>query len=110
MMHNDFIQLLSTLKGLTPEQARQVRQQLDRQGAPPKRPAALMRGEAAKAAKQLRAAAPPKKKMTEDEFHRHIIEIGLMSGQGSPGTGVFVHAGHVRSDSRAGWTPEKELG
>ena len=29
--------------------------------------------------KRRKAAATPKKKMTKDEFHRHLIEIGLMS-------------------------------
>jgi hypothetical protein len=79
MTHNDFNQLLSSIKGLTPEQARQVRQQLDRQSAPPKEPTARVPGKAAKTSKQPRAAAAPKKKMTKDEFHRHLIENGLMS-------------------------------
>jgi hypothetical protein len=79
MTRTDFNQLLSSLKGLTPEQARQLRQQLDRQGAPPKKPAAPLPGKAAKTAKPPKAAATPKQKMTKDEFHRHLIEIGLMS-------------------------------
>jgi hypothetical protein len=79
MTHTDFNQLLSSLEGLTPEQARQVRQQLDRQGAPLKKPAAPRPGKAAKTPRQPKAAAAPKKKMTKDEFHRHLIEIGLMS-------------------------------
>jgi hypothetical protein len=79
MTHTDFNHLLSRLEGLTPEQARQVRQQLDRQSVPPKKPTAPTPGKAAKASKQPGAAASSQKKMTKDEFHRHLIEIGLMS-------------------------------
>jgi hypothetical protein len=79
MTRADFNQLLSSLKGLTPEQARQVRQHLDRQSAPPKKPAAPAPGKVPRTAKQPKATAVPKKKMTKDEFHRHLIEIGLMS-------------------------------
>ena len=77
MTHTDFNQLLSSIKALTPEQARQVRQQLDRQSTPPKKPTAPTPDKAAKTSKQAKAA--PKKKMTKDEFHHHLIEIGLMS-------------------------------
>src|SRR5262249_6315019 len=70
--------LLSSIKGLTPEQARQVRQRLDRQSTPPKKPTVRAPGKAAKTSKQPRAAAAPKK-MTKDEFHRPLIEIGLLS-------------------------------
>ena len=75
MTHTDFNHLLSSIKALSPEQVRQLRQQLDRQLAQPKTPAAPPSAKAAKRAK----AAPPKKKMTEAEFDQHLLEIGLMS-------------------------------
>ena len=40
MTHNEFNHILSSIKGLSPEQLRQLRQQLDRQLAQPKPPAA----------------------------------------------------------------------
>ena len=75
MTHNDFNQLLSSIKALSPEQARQLRQQLDRQSARPiKSPAKP----SSKTATRTRTA-PPKKKMTEAEFDQHLLEIGLLS-------------------------------
>ncbi len=77
MTHIDFNQLLSSLDALSPDQVRQLRQQLDRQLTKPKTPAAKPSG---KGTKRTKAAPPPAKKpMTKDEFHRHLIEIGLMS-------------------------------
>jgi hypothetical protein len=75
MTQTDFNHLLSSIKGLSPAQARQLRQQLDHQLAQAKQPAppAL-----AKVAKRARPA-PPKKKMTEAEFDQHLLKIGLMS-------------------------------
>ena len=40
MTHTDFNQILSSIKALSPEQARQLRQQLNRQIAQPKKPTA----------------------------------------------------------------------
>ena len=40
MTHSDFNHLLSSIKALSPEQMRQLRQQLDRQVAQPKKPTA----------------------------------------------------------------------
>ena len=40
MTHSDFHQLLSSIKGLSPEQVRQLRQQLDKQLDKPKKPTA----------------------------------------------------------------------
>ena len=70
MTHSDFDHLLSSLKGLSAEQARQLRRQLDRQFAEPKQPAA---------ARTRAKAGPPRKKMTEAEFDQHLLKIGLMS-------------------------------
>ena len=81
MTHSDFNQLLSSIKALSPRQMQQLRLQLDSElahptphagGQPPKPPA--------KGAKRTKAAPQQAKKpMTRDEFHRHLIEIGLMS-------------------------------
>jgi hypothetical protein len=80
MKHSDFNHLLSSLKTLSPMQARQLRQQLDRQFAPPKPPPALTPG---KAAKRARPAAPTKR-MTEAEFDQHLLQIGLISSLPDP--------------------------
>ncbi|HZW32349.1 MAG TPA: hypothetical protein VFF52_16670 [Isosphaeraceae bacterium] len=82
MTHTDFHHLLSSLKGLTPEQARQVRQQLDRQSAPPKKRPAPPTGKSAKRAK----ATPPqaKKPLTEAEFQQHLLNIGLITALPDP--------------------------
>jgi hypothetical protein len=80
MTPSDFNHLLSSLKGLSAEQARQLRQQLDRQLAQPKAPAARPPRNVAKRAK----AAPPKKKMTEEEFDQHLLKIGLVSSLPDP--------------------------
>jgi hypothetical protein len=74
MTHTDFNHLLSSIKALTPEQMRRLRQQLDKELTPPSKPLARKGAKRAKAAPQ-----PAKKPMTKDEFHRHLIEIGLMS-------------------------------
>lgn len=82
MTHTDFNQLLSSLKGLTPEQVRQVREQLDRQGARSKPPTAVKAG---KAPKRARPAAPqPKKPLTEEEFQQHLLKIGLVTSLPDP--------------------------
>jgi hypothetical protein len=74
MTHADFNHLLSSIKALTPEQMRRLRQQLDKELTPPSKPLARKSGKRAKAAPQS-----AKKPMTKDEFHRHLIEIGVMS-------------------------------
>ena len=75
MTHSDFNHLLSSIKGLSPAQVRQLRRQLDQQLARPGKPSAPA---SAKTAKRARPA-PPKKKMTEAEFDQHLLNIGLMS-------------------------------
>ena len=77
MTHIDFNHLLSSLEALSPEQVRQLRQQLDRQLAKPKTPTAKPSG---KVARHTNAAPQPAKTpITKDEFLRHLIEVGLMS-------------------------------
>jgi UDP:flavonoid glycosyltransferase YjiC (YdhE family) len=78
MTHSDFNHLLSSLEGLSAEQARQLRQQLDRQIAQPKAPAVR------KPAKRARAATPKKKPLTRDEFNQHLLKIGLISSLPDP--------------------------
>jgi hypothetical protein len=80
MTHSDFDHILSSLKALSPEQARRLRQQLDRQHAQPKTPAAPT---PVKVAKRGRAS-PPKKKMTEAEFDQHLLRIGLITSLPDP--------------------------
>jgi hypothetical protein len=77
MTHNDFDHLLSSIKALSPEQVRQLRQQLDTQLAQPKKRPAPASGKGAKRAK----AAPQqaRKPLTEAEFDQHLLKIGLMS-------------------------------
>src|SRR5208282_4147999 len=79
MTHTDFNHILSSLKTLSPEQVRQLRQQLDRQLAQPNKPAARTSAKAAKRGK----AAPPKK-MTDAEFDEHLLKIGLISSLPDP--------------------------
>jgi hypothetical protein len=76
MTHSDFNQLLSSIKALSPEQMRQLRQQLDRQLAEPKRPRARP---SAKTPKQTRAAPPKKKPLTRDEFNQRLMAAGLIT-------------------------------
>jgi hypothetical protein len=62
MTHIDFNQLLSSLEALSPDQARQLRQQLDRRLPTPMTPAAKPSGKGAKPTKA--ASQPAKKPMT----------------------------------------------
>ena len=76
MTHSDFNHLLSSIKGLSPEQLRQLRQQLDRQLAQPEKPAPPG---ATKTAKRVKAATPPKKTLTPAEIDQYMLSIGLLS-------------------------------
>ncbi len=76
MTHSDFNQLLNSSKGLSPEQARQLREQLDRQSASPKKPTAPTPG---KSAKRARPAQAPNKPISIDELHRKMIARGLIT-------------------------------
>jgi hypothetical protein len=85
MSHSEFNHILSSIKALSQRQMRQLRQQIDSElshhnlhaEGQPKKPPARTLGKASKRAKT--APPPAKKPMTRDEFHRHLIEIGLMS-------------------------------
>ncbi len=80
MTHSDFNHLLSSIEGLSPEQLRQLRQQLDRQLAQPKK---LVSPASAKRAKP---AAPParKKPMTRDEFNQRLLAEGRLASLPNP--------------------------
>ena len=77
MTHSDFNQLLSTIKGLSPEQVRQLRQQIDSQLAPPKQTTVQTSGEGAKRTKTI--AHKSKKPRTEAELQQHMLKMGLMT-------------------------------
>jgi hypothetical protein len=81
MTHSDFNHLLSRIKGLSPEQVRQLRQQLDSQLAQPKKPTAPAPG---KAAKRAKPAAPKKKPLTADEFNQRLFAAGRIASLPDP--------------------------
>ena len=76
MTHNEFNHLLSSVKMLSPEQARQLRRQIDSQLAPPKKASVQSSGEAAKRAKPAQA---PNKPPSIEELHRKMIARGLIT-------------------------------
>jgi hypothetical protein len=77
----DFDHLLSSIKGLSPEQLRQLRQQLNRQLAQPKKPTAPAPG---KAAKRAKPAAPKKMPRTADEFNQRLFAAGRIASLPDP--------------------------
>jgi hypothetical protein len=81
MTHTDFNHLLSSIKALTPEQARRLRQQLDRQVAEPKYRPATPPG---KSAKRAKPAQVPKKPLTRNEFHRQLLAEGRIASLPDP--------------------------
>jgi hypothetical protein len=77
MTQTDFNQLLSSLKGLSAEQVRHLRQRLDRQLARAPKSAALA---PAKTAKRPKAATPSATKpLSIDEIHRQMMARGLIT-------------------------------
>jgi hypothetical protein len=79
MTHTDFNQLLSSIKTLSPDQVRQLRQQLDQQLAQSKKRAtAPTPSKAAKRAKSAEAEAPSKPSSIE-ELHRKMMARGLIT-------------------------------
>lgn len=77
MTQTDFNHLLSSIKGLSPDQVRQLRQQLDQQLAQPKKPLAKPSSKSAKRAKS--APAAEKKPLSIDEIHRQMMARGLIT-------------------------------
>ena len=77
MTHTDFNHLLSSIRGLSPDQLRQLRQQLDRQLIQEKKSAPPA---SAKGAKRADAdKAKPKKPMTVAELHQKLLAEGRIS-------------------------------
>jgi len=74
MTHSDFNQLLSSIKALSPEQVRQLRQHLDNRLAQPKKPMAPTPGKAARRAKPAQA---PNQPPSIEELHRKMMARGL---------------------------------
>jgi hypothetical protein len=75
MTHSDFHHLLTSVNSLSPEQMRQLRQQLDKQLAQPQKPTAPTPG---KSAKRARTAQAPAKAPSLDELHRKMMARGLI--------------------------------
>jgi hypothetical protein len=81
MTQSDFNHLLSSIKGLSPAQVRQLRQRLDQQLAQPKKPTAAKPG---KTAKPPKAVAAKKKPLTRDEFNRRLLAEGRLASLPNP--------------------------
>jgi hypothetical protein len=81
MTHINFNHLLSSIKSLSPEQLRQLRHQLDRQLAQPKKPTATAPG---KSAKRVKSAARKKKPLTADEFNQRLFAAGRIASLPDP--------------------------
>ena len=78
MSHSEFNHLLSSLKALSPEQMRRLRQQIDSELAQPKKPAR-------KGATRTKAAPQQARKpLTEAEFNQHLLSIGLITSLPDP--------------------------
>ena len=76
MTHSDFNHLLSSIKGLSPAQVRQLRQQLDKQLAQPEKPAPPA---SAKTAKRAKSGPAPAKARSIEELHRGMMARGLIT-------------------------------
>jgi hypothetical protein len=78
MTQTDFNQLLSSIKALSPAQARRLRQQLDRQLAHPKKRPVSASG------KDAKPALPRKRPLTADEFNQRLFAAGRISSLPNP--------------------------
>ena|SRR5271157_3348043 len=78
MTHSDFHQLLTSIKALSLEQVRQLRQHLDKQVAELKKPTAPPTRKAAKRTKPATRQAK-KKPPTRDEFNQRLMAAGLIT-------------------------------
>jgi hypothetical protein len=76
MTHSDFNHLLSSIKGLSAGQWRQLLQQLEKELAEPSKP---LVPPPVKKAKQPKATAAKKKPLTRDEFNRRLMAAGLIT-------------------------------
>ena len=80
MTQIEFNRLLSQIKALPPEQMRQLRQQIDALAEPGK----PLAPPPAKKAKPARTAAPKKRPLTRDEFHRRLLAEGRLASLPDP--------------------------
>jgi hypothetical protein len=74
MTHIDFNHLLSSIRVLSAGQLRQLREQLDKQLAQPKKPVAPARGNASKRSKPAQSLTKPP---SLDELHRKMMARGF---------------------------------
>ena len=81
MTHSDFNHFLSSLKAMSPEQMRRLRQQIDSELAHPKK---LLVQAAAKGAKRAKPAVPKKKPTTPDEFNQRLLAEGRIASLPDP--------------------------
>jgi hypothetical protein len=72
MTQSDFNHLLTSIKGLSPAQVRQLRQQLDKQLAQAKKPATSA------PAKTAKRARPANESLSADDPRRAMMESGLI--------------------------------
>ena len=80
MTHSEFNRLLGSIKALSPEQLRQLRQQLDGDLAHDEPQAGEQPAQTSGRSKRTKAAPPkPKKPLTEVEFNQHLLSIGLIT-------------------------------
>ncbi len=77
MSHSDFNHLLASINSLSPQQVRQLREQLDSQLARPKQLPVRARARGAKRTKTARS--PERKPLAEAEFNQHLLSIGLIT-------------------------------
>src|SRR5262245_42654657 len=84
MTHTNFNQLLSSLKALSPDQAQQLRKQLDQQIAQPKKRTATSPAKAAKLTKPARHQKP----LSIDEAHKQMMARGLIARLPDPALDV----------------------
>jgi hypothetical protein len=80
MTQTEFNHLLSQIRALPPDQMRRLRQQIDELAEPQKPPVRPP----AKKAKPARTAAPKKKPLTRDEFHRRLLAEGRLASLPDP--------------------------
>jgi hypothetical protein len=78
MTHSDFNHLLASVNALSPEQARKLRQQLDRQIARPTNPLAQ------KPVESATHATAKRKPLTADEFNQQLFGAGRVASLPDP--------------------------
>ena len=82
MTHSDFNHLLASVSSLSPEQARQLRHQLERQVAPP--PTKPPTQTADNSAKPATPASAKRKPLTADEFNQQLFAAGRIASLPDP--------------------------